>query len=214
MPFSTIFIDLDDTLYPADSGVWQAIRERIDLYVAQRFGLSIAEARLRGHDLFQRYGTTMRGLQAEYHVDEDEYLAFVHDVPLANYIQPNPALRDVLDGYEQQKIVFTNADVNHARRVIRVLDLEGCFDGVVDIKRMTPYCKPMAEAFQIALRESGESDPARCVLVDDHLQNVKAALSLGMNAVRIGAPDPEARLAIPRIGELPRVLSAEGFISG
>ena len=85
MPYSTLFIDLDDTLYPADSGVWKAIRERIDLYVMEKFHLPLEDARVRRQELFLRYGTTMRGLQAEYQVNEDEYLAFVHDVPLIKF---------------------------------------------------------------------------------------------------------------------------------
>ena len=29
MRFSTLFFDLDDTLYPSENGLWQAIKERI-----------------------------------------------------------------------------------------------------------------------------------------------------------------------------------------
>lgn len=33
MQFDTIFFDLDSTLYPESNGLWQVIRERIDLYM-------------------------------------------------------------------------------------------------------------------------------------------------------------------------------------
>lgn len=213
MLYSTLFIDLDDTLYPADSGVWKAIRSRIDQYVMEILHLSQEEARVRQHDLFVRYGTTMRGLQAEYHVNEDEYLAFVHDVPLTEFLQPNPGLCRMLQKYPQRRVIFTNADVNHARRVLAVLGLSTCFQQIIDIKAMSPYCKPMQEAFRIALEMSGEPDPARCVLVDDQAHNVRAARIFGMHAIRIGAPDPEFEsVTIARLDDLPAVLPWNGAV--
>ncbi len=39
MQYTTIFIDLDDTLYPAGNGLWQAIKERIRQYMRERLGV-------------------------------------------------------------------------------------------------------------------------------------------------------------------------------
>jgi putative hydrolase of the HAD superfamily len=211
MPYSTLFIDLDDTLYPADSGVWKAIRQRIDMYVMERFHLPLEDARVRRQELFLRYGTTMRGLQAEYHVDEDEYLAFVHDVPLVDFLRPNPGLCQMLQSYPQRRVIFTNADVHHARRVLAVLGLSACFQQIIDIKALSPYCKPMQEAFRIALEIAGEPDPARCVLVDDQAHNVRAARAFGMQAIRVGALEPGFEKAtISRLDDLPAVLPWNG----
>lgn len=205
---TTLFIDLDDTLYPADCGVWMAIRGRIDRYVMETFHLSLTEARALRERLFLRYGTTMRGLQAEYRLDEEQYLAFVHDVPLADYLHPNPALCHVLRRCPQRKIILTNADTPHARRVLRALNLDDCFDGVIDIQALAPYCKPMQEAFRQALALSGESDPARCVLVDDQPANVLAAHAFGMQAILVGAPRAGFDLpVISRLEDLPGVLN-------
>ncbi len=209
MNFSTLLIDLDDTVYPADSGVWQAIRQRIDLFVAEKFRLPMEDAMLLRQKLFLEYGTTMRGLQAAYHIDEDEYLAFVHHIPLADYLQPDPELADILGRIPQRKIIFTNADTAHARRVLAVLELEDCFDQIIDIKAMAPYCKPMLPAFEIALRQAGDPVPAGCVLVDDQIHNIRAARELGMFTVRVSAnpPDPAAHATIARLDELPAVLA-------
>lgn len=207
MVFSTLLIDLDDTVYPADSGIWQAISERIDLYVAQKFQLSREDACQLRQRLFLRYGTTMRGLQAEYHLDEDEYLAFVHHVPLADFLQPDPVLCGVLRQYPQRRVIFTNADTLHAQRVLNVLGLGDCIDLIIDVKAMAPYCKPMPEAFRIVLEKVNETDPARCVLVDDQTHNIRTARALGMYTIRIGdTPDPEAHATIARLADLPCVL--------
>jgi putative hydrolase of the HAD superfamily len=214
MPITTLFVDLDDTVYPANSGVWGAISQRIDEFVMQKFNLEPQAARARRQDLFLRYGTTMRGLQAEYHIDEDEYLAFVHDVPLRDLLRPDPALAAVLRGYSQRKLIFTNADVPHAGRVLGILGLEGCFDAVIDIKAMAPYCKPMAPAFERALALAGATDPACCALLDDQAHNVRAARALGMYTVQVGPvganEQAAAHVAIASLAELPDVLPLDG----
>ncbi len=207
MGFSTLFIDLDDTVYPHDSGVWQAIRQRIDLYVEEKFHLGTEAARALRKDLFLRYGTTMRGLQAEYQIDEDEYLAYVHDVPLSRFLRPNPELAQMLAGYAQRKVILTNADIPHARRVLTTVGLSACFDQIIDIKAMSPYCKPMPEAFQLALAQAGEPDPARCVLVDDAISNVAGARAAGFYTIRVAdLPDPAAHATIARLADLPQAL--------
>lgn len=208
MNFTTLLIDLDDTVYPADSGVWQAIRQRIDLFVSEKFQLPLDQAQQFRQKLFLEYGTTLRGLQTVYHIDEDEYLAFVHDVPLVDLLKPDPDLEQVLEQLPQRKIIFTNADAAHARRVLAVLGLETCFDAIIDIKAMAPYCKPMPPAFEIALRQAGVKDPAGCLLADDQVHNVRTARALGIYAVRVGAaePDPAANATIARLADLPEVL--------
>ena len=66
-----------------------------------------------------------------------------------------------------RNVVFTNADANHARRVLHELEIERYFVGIVDVNRMDPYCKPSPEAFGIALAAAGEEDPSQCVMIDD-----------------------------------------------
>jgi len=90
--YTTIFFDLDDTLYPASTGLWYAIKERMNIYMRDRMGFDPAEIPQLREKYYLQYGTTLRGLQANHEIDVDEYLAFVHDLPLKDYIQPNPAL--------------------------------------------------------------------------------------------------------------------------
>jgi len=211
MDFSTLLIDLDDTVYPKESGVWQAIRERIDQYLVQHFQLTPVAARQLRQDLFMRYGTTMRGLQAEYQIDEDEFLAYVHHVPLGQFLQPAPELAHMLAGYSQRKMILTNADSAHARRVLAVLGLSACFEQIIDIKAMAPYCKPMPAAFGLALKRAGEADPARCVLVDDAAGNIEGGRAAGFFVVRVAdEADPTAHATIARLADLPRVLPFAG----
>jgi pyrimidine 5'-nucleotidase len=180
---STIFFDLDDTLYPADSGLWFQIKARIGQYMTERLQIPVEEVPALRQKLFEQYGTTLRGLQMNYVFDVADFLAYVHDVPLADYIQPNPALRSVLEGIPARKLIFTNADVHHARRVLNILELEGCFDGIVDVVAIDPYCKPMPQSFEIALKAAGVSDPHSCAMIDDIPRTTRAARQQGFFSI-------------------------------
>jgi putative hydrolase of the HAD superfamily len=209
MPFSTIFFDLDETLYPASCGLWPALKGRIDLYMQVRLGFTPEQILALRDRYFREYGTTLRGLQANHNVDREDYLAFVHDVRLEDYIQPAPELRLMLEALNAQKLIFTNADAPHAKRVIRTLGLDGCFTDIVDIHVVDPYCKPMREAFEIALTRAGETDPRRCAIVDDLPSTTRAAHALGLFSVLLGengsSEDADARLR--RLVDLPKVLN-------
>jgi putative hydrolase of the HAD superfamily len=208
MPFKTLFIDLDETIYPASSGLWEAIRKRLDLFLHDRMNFTWEEIPELRSFLFTTYGTTLRGLQILYKVDEVEYLRFVHDVPLEDYLQPDQGLRDALLSYPQRKFILTNADFNHARRVLGTMNLLDCFDGIIDIIDIAPYCKPMPEAFKIALEQADERKPSQCVLVDDTVNNLAVASRMGFYTVRVGSADlsGDYHAAINLLRELPTVL--------
>lgn len=204
MKYKTIFLDLDETIYPSSSGLWEAIRERLDIFLHDQMKFSWEEIPELRRSLFAEYGTTLRGLQALYKIDELEYLAFVHDVPLENYLKPDQNLRDTLLNFPQHKFIFTNADANHARRVLEIMNLTDCVDGIIDILDIAPYCKPMPESFHIALKCAGEKDPAACIMVDDTVNNLSAARKIGFYTVRVGSdePSPEYHSAICLLRDL------------
>lgn len=213
MTFDTLFFDLDDTLYPASSGLWRDIRARIDLYMRER--LAIPEERVvpLRRFYYEQYGTALRGLEREYQLDKADYLAFVHDLPLREYIAPNPGLRAVIEAIPARKFIFTNADAAHAERVLSALGLEGCFEGVIDVLTVSPYCKPMPESFEIALRAAGNPAPQRCVILDDMPRTTIAARQVGMYTILVsenGASSAEADAVLQHWNELPALLEQAG----
>jgi putative hydrolase of the HAD superfamily len=215
MPYTTLFFDLDDTLYPATTGLWHAIRDRMSEFMVERLGLSVDEVTALRRVYYETYGTTLRGLQKHFQVDADEYLAYVHDLPLDRYIQPNPSLAELIESLPQRKWVFTNADDAHARRVLVALGLAGCFQGIADVRALHFYCKPEREAYQRALALAGEINPRRCVLFDDSPRNLAPATRLGVTTVLVSASEPDCvsnqehtgyNHVIPNLSCLPQVL--------
>jgi putative hydrolase of the HAD superfamily len=192
--FTTLFFDLDDTLYPTSSGLWTAIKERMTRYMLERMSIPEADVPLLREQYFKIYGTTLRGLQERHDVDTEEYLAYVHDVPLRDYLKPDPVVREVIASLPTRNLIFTNADANHAWRVLAAIELDDLFDTVVDVNAIKPYCKPMPESFAIAMDLADEPDPRKCVMIDDLPRTTRAALEVGMASLLYGTdvPTPDA----------------------
>lgn len=210
MTFTTLFFDLDDTLYPASTGLWLAIRQRMSRYMIEKLGFDPAEVEHVRQEYFTTYGTTLRGLLAHYpeRVHAADFLAYVHDLPLPDYLQPNAALRPLLLGLPQRRWIFTNADAAHAQRVMAFLGVSDCFAGIADITALGFNCKPTGAAYQKALELAGETDPRRCVLLDDAPRNLAPAHELGFFTVLVGTREahPAASLSISRLEDLPHSL--------
>jgi len=207
MRFLTLFFDLDDTLYPSQSGLWDLIKERINLYMHECLDLPLEEIPSRRAGYYREFGTTMRGLMNDYDIEPEDYLQFVHDVPLSEYLSPDPELAALIKRYPQRKVIFTNADAKHAQRVMSVLQVSDCFDDLIDIHSMAPFCKPMRQAYEVALKTVGETDAGACVLLDDSPSNLASAKQFGFYTIRVGGDnhtqDYDARIAnIKEIGNV------------
>lgn len=210
MPYRFLLFDLDDTLYPPDSGLWDVLGERILQFMTERLGLPPAEVRRRRETYFARYGTTLAGLMADFpDMDPDEYLAFVHAAPLEEYLRPNPALAAVLQRTPLRKVVFTNADEAHSRRVLACLGLAEHFERIIDIRALEFMNKPRPEAYDRALAILSAA-PAECIIVEDLVRNLRPAKSLGMTTVLVGAdgsaPQAGVDFQIGRVEEVGAVL--------
>lgn len=190
MRFTTLFFDLDDTLYPHSTGLWPAIKGRMNLYMTERLGLPESDVPFLREQYFKMYGTTLRGLEERHNVDKDDFLSFVHDLPIQEYLKPDPIVRDVISSLPTRNLIFTNADVSHARRVLAALELDDLFETVVDVNAVAPYCKPMPESFAIAMDLADEPDPRKCVMIDDLPRTTRAALNVGMASLLYGCNDP------------------------
>ena len=158
MRFTQIFFDLDDTLYPATNGLWAAIRQRMNEYMLERLSIPPEQVPVIRRQYFETYGTTLRGLQLHYQVDADDFLAYVHDLPIETIFAPDPELRRLLQSLSLPKWIFTNADANHAGRVLTALGMSDCFNGIIDIRAMGFVCKPDPQAYRIASDRVGEND--------------------------------------------------------
>jgi putative hydrolase of the HAD superfamily len=153
-------------------------------YLIERMGFSPEEAETRRVRYFQQYGTTLRGLMTEETVDVEDYLTFVHDIDLAGYIRPSPALDAMLRGIRLAKVVFTNATQEHAWRVLDALGVADHFPFVIDIRAMNFVNKPDPHAYRRILDLIG-AQGEECIIVEDNPRNLLPARALGMTTILV-----------------------------
>jgi putative hydrolase of the HAD superfamily len=186
MALKFIIFDLDDTLYPHHSGLRPELGHRIQLWLQRQFDLTWGEASAMRRDYFLRYGTTLGGLIAAHNVDAREYLAFVHAVRVDEYLGPDPALTAMLDDIPLRKAIYTNAPLEYAERVLRVLGVADCFEQVIGIEDVGLCSKPERSAYEQVLARLGVRGD-ECIMVEDSLRNLRPAKALGMTTVLVDA---------------------------
>ena len=173
--------DLDNSLYPASSNLFELIDIRMGEYIQRLLGVDAAEARRVQKSYFHAHGTTLAGLMASHGVAPGEFLDFVHDIDLAR-LSADPALVAALDRLPGRKFVFTNASEDYARRVLERLGLANAFDGMHDIHAMAYVPKPDPSAYAAICDRHG-IDPACALFADDMARNLKPAKALGMTTL-------------------------------
>ncbi len=188
--YTTVFFDLDDTLYPRSSGLQSVISMRKQRFFVERMGVPEHEVRSLRKRMRETYGSALSGLRQEgYPVNTDDFLSYVHDISLAT-ITPNPVLRAGLLALPLRRAILTNSSVEHASRVLNHLHIAECFERVIDIRALEYLGKPAAGAYQIALNIMGTRAPC-AILVEDSAQNTGAARVMGMTTILVDNPQTE-----------------------
>jgi len=195
----TYVFDLDNTLYPEEKNVFPLIDARINAYMSQYLKIPAEEVDSLRRRYLRLYGATMQGLMHHHGVDPEDFLAYVHDLDLTGVLGPNPGLRSALHSLTGKKVVFTNASLEHALRVLQALDLEDLFEHIFDIRTAGYTPKPFSEPYLEILRRL-ELFGAECVMVDDLPDNLRTAKELGMYTVLIGTTDGHGHVdcCVPR----------------
>jgi len=181
---TTWLFDLDNTLYPAESGLLARMSPLITGYVARLTGLAEAEAFALQKRYLAEHGLTLTGLMRHHGVDPDDYHAMFHDVPL-DILEPDSALRRALARLPGRRLVFTNADDVHARRVLEKLELADLFEAVFHIASADYRAKPDPDGLAAMVRGHAVVPRETCFF-EDSAGNLAPAAALGMTTVLVG----------------------------
>lgn len=210
MPYSTLLLDLDGTVYPQNNGIWEEIATRMEQFMHDKLNLPSTEISSIRQEYYQKFGTTLSGLRHNYQVNEEEYLKYVHDIPLHHYLAPDIKLRKLLSNLPMQKWIFTNSDKPHAERVLNALNIKDLFEGILDITHFNYLNKPNEKVYKMVLEAIGSPYPDECVFADDSPKNLFPAKQLGMTTILVGG-NPQNEFIdyhIASIYDLPEVFSA------
>ena len=173
--------DLDNCLYPASTGLFTLIDERMNAYIRDLLDCDRVEARRVQKSHFHAHGTTLAGLMAERGVDPHHFLADVHDIPLDRVARDERLARG-LGRLPGRKFVVTNGDAPYARRVLEAIGVHDHFETIHDIHASELKPKPDVHGYRL-LCEQYDIDPTSALMVEDMAQNLRPAKQLGMTTV-------------------------------
>ncbi|WP_414675608.1 pyrimidine 5'-nucleotidase [Magnetovibrio sp.] len=177
----TWVFDLDNTLYCGVHGLFEQIDARMRSYLARFLEIDEDEAHRVQKSYFRQYGTTLRGMMLNHAMDPTPYLNYVHDIDIS-LIPADPALDAALARLPGRKIIFTNADVAHAERVMARLGVADHFDAIFDIVEADFIPKPEPEIYDKLVKRF-DIAPQGAVMVEDIARNLEPAAKLGMATV-------------------------------
>lgn len=173
--------DLDNCLYPASTGLFALIDERMGAYIQRLLDCGPEQARKVQKSHFHTHGTTLAGLMEEHGVDPRDFLEDVHAIPL-DRVQCDERLARLLPRLPGRRFVFTNGDAPYARRVLEKIGVREHFDDLHDIHASSYRPKPNPHGYELLCRRFG-IDPDHALLADDMVQNLVPAKALGMTTV-------------------------------
>ncbi|KAM4069962.1 hypothetical protein ACJW30_12G128400 [Castanea mollissima] len=195
--YDCLLFDMDDTLYPASSGINLACRKNIIEYMLQHLHMDESVVPRMCLELYKEYGTTMAGLKAlGYEFNDDEFHAYVHGRLPYDVLKPDPVLRNLLLSMPQRKIIFTNADKAHVSQVLSRLGLEDCFEGIICFETLNPPQEPVGcidvpvdnsvltgdapepESYSIGLTEGGSFNSKSRILCKPSVEAFEAAIQI------------------------------------
>ena len=210
---TTLLFDLDNTLYSPSFGMEDDVIRRMNEYVVRVLGKSLDECRKIRSERLPHYGTTLEWLMAEHGVtDTEDYFAYVHPEGEELVLRREPEVQAALEALLYPKYILTNAPMEHADRVLRVLGLAEYFTGIYDIRFNKLKGKPHQEAYLRVCADMGVSTD-EVLFVDDIPRYANGFTEVGGTGVLIdqfGKHKGYGGTKIQALGELTALLGKKG----
>lgn len=184
--------DLDNTLHNASHAIFPAINQNMNALITRVLAAqslpshteAVNEVRVR---YWHRYGATLLGMIRHHAVRADDFLRDAHQFEdLAGMIRAERGIARLMRRLPGRKILLTNAPRAYAHSVLRHLGLHRHFADHVPIEAMRVHGHWRPKPSRLMLRQllrRQRLDAGRCVLVEDTLENLRAAKSLGLRTV-------------------------------
>jgi len=182
--FQNWIFDLDNTMYDINLGLFKKISNRITDFIMSKYSLDIDQAKKIQKEYYLKYGLTLRGLIVEKKLEPEEFLDYVHDVEHPE-LEKNDQLISKIRILEGKKIIFTNATSKHAKKILKILELEHDFDQIIDIKDLEYIPKPDKRSYKKLLEclNLNKENLNKTIFFEDTVKNLIPAKELGITTV-------------------------------
>ena len=182
---NTWIFDLDNTLYSADSGIFQQVHKLMGEFISKNLNMEMPEAKKLQAKYYKQHGTTLRGLMDNHGIDPDYFLDEVHRLDYS-IVSSNEILNQELQKLEGRKIIYTNANNKHAIDVLDRIGLANFFDEIFDIKMANYIPKPEIKPYEQII-DLFSIDPESSAMFDDIAKNLVPAKKVNFTSVWIDA---------------------------
>lgn len=120
----------------------------------------------------------------EFNMHPSEFHIIYENLKYESYLSPDPVLRNTISKINCRKFCFTNACEEKARKILKLIDLEDCFEAVfcADSVGDDFYLKPQRRAFEFFDNYFGVECKDKVHFFDDKHVNYNSALNHGWNA--------------------------------
>ena len=184
--------DLDNTLHDASFAIFPAINLNMNALITRVLEAENKPAHAQAVDdirvaYWQRYGATLLGMMRHHAVKSADFLHQAHQfTDLSSMIRSERGVANILDRIQGKKILLTNAPAAYSQEVVQHLRLQKHFSAHLSIESMWVHRELRPKPSRLLLRKllaKNRWHAQDCVLIEDTVQNLKAAKSLGMQTV-------------------------------
>ena len=179
----TWIFDLDNTLYSADSGIFQQVHDLMGKFVSKHLNVARKKANEIQRKYYKQHGTTLRGMMDNHGVDPEYFLSEVHKLDYS-IVGSNNKLNEELKKLKGRKIVYTNANLQHALDVLDRIELSNFFDYIFDIKMANYIPKPELQPYEQIINDFN-LNPSTSAMFDDIAKNLVPAKKVGFTSIWI-----------------------------
>ena len=182
---NTWIFDLDNTLYSADSGIFQQVHRLMGEFISKNLNMDMPEAKKLQSKYYKQHGTTLRGLMDNHGIDPDHFLDEVHRLDYS-IVGSNKILNEELHKLQGRKIIYTNANKKHVIDVLDRINLTNFFDEIFDIKMANYIPKPELKPYEQIINLFN-IEPKSSAMFDDIAKNLVPAKKVNFTSVWIDA---------------------------
>ncbi len=182
---NTWIFDLDNTLYSADSGIFQQVHKLMGEFISKNLNMDMSDAKKLQAKYYKQHGTTLKGLMDNHGIDPDYFLDEVHGLDYS-IVGSNKKLNQELHKLEGRKIIYTNANKKHVIDVLDRIDLTDFFDEIFDIKMANYIPKPELKPYEQIINLF-DIDPNKSAMFDDIAKNLVPAKKVNFTSIWIDA---------------------------
>ena len=179
----TWIFDLDNTLYSADSGIFQQVHDLMSKFVSKHLNVEIKKAKEIQRKYYKQHGTTLRGMMDNHGVDPEYFLKEVHKLDYS-IVDSNKKLNEELKKLKGRKIIYTNANLQHTLDVLDRIELSDFFDYIFDIKMANYIPKPDLQPYEQIIKDCN-LNPSTSAMFDDIAKNLVTAKKVGFTSIWI-----------------------------